>query len=126
MSIKRLLPGRWARILGWALAGVSWGTTAVAVAAGAGDSEAAAPIVPATTDDAVMAPVVSPVVQAPLPDQPASGLVVIRFAPAERPEAQVITRTVTVSAPAASSAPATRQPAATQQPAPVTVQSSGS
>jgi hypothetical protein len=121
MSLKRLLPGRWLRIIGWALAGVSWGTTAVAVAAGAGESD----VPPAPTSPTDSTPVVSeatPVAQqAPLPDPPASGLVILRFTPVERPAAQVITRTVTVSG-TASSGPA--QP--TSSPTPVTVTSGGS
>jgi hypothetical protein len=128
MSIKRLRPGRLARIVGWTTATLTWGTTAVAVAAGAvsdgEDPEVAAP--PPTAEPPQMI-VSRTTTQAPLPAQPSGGLVVIRFTPVERPEAQVITRTVTVAgqAPATASqspAPAAQQPA----PAPVTVQSSGS
>lgn len=120
MSIKRLLPGRWVRIIGWTLAGVSWGTTAVAVAAGAGQAESPAPsIVPVADTSAVTTVAQTPLSEAPLPEAPATGLVILRFTPVERPEAQVITRTVTASAPAGA-------PAASQPSAPVTVTSSGS
>lgn len=123
MSIKRLLPGRWARILGWAFAGVTWGTTAVAVAAGAGGTDAPATTLPAPIEPAVV-PAPEAATTATIPDQPAAGLVVIRFTPAPKPEAQIITRTVTVASPGGGgsvSAPPAQQPAA-----PVVVTSSGS
>lgn len=117
MSIKRLLPGRWVRIIGWTVAGVSWGTTAVAVAAGAGQPTTT-PATTATETTTTTIAVAKTAVAAALPEAPADGLVILRFTPAPRPEAQVITRTVVSSSGGGGVA---------QQPSqPVVVRSSGS
>lgn len=120
MSIRRLFPDRWARIAAWTGAAVAWGTAAVAVSA-AGPAvdtappTSAGPILPVITEPSVSAPA--------MPTPPPGGLVVIRFTPAERPAARVITQVQQADA-ATSRAPAVTAPAPPA--APPTVTSSGS
>jgi len=98
MAARRLSIGRVAAITAWTGATVAWGTAVVSVAAANPDVQA---------EDEATAPVVAPVTEtvlAPVPDMPDSGLIVVRYTPVERPEAEVIVqrRVVTV----ASSSPA--------------------
>jgi hypothetical protein len=93
--LKRLFPTRWARIVGWTIAGLSWGTTAVALAASASES-ATTPLEPISEPQSAQAPATTTTV-APLPSQPSSGLVVLRFTPVAPPPPEIITRTVTVA-----------------------------
>lgn len=118
MAPKRLPVSRLTGILAWTAASVAWGTTAIAVANEAPASDAKA------MDVARIPPVVvaQEEVLAPAPTLPESGLVVLRYTPVERPEAKVVVRTVTVSAP---SSPSSSQPAA-PPPKPTKTTSSGS
>jgi len=115
MSLRRLFPDRWARILTWTAAAVAWGTAAVAVSAAVPVSQPPDP--PATGSSQPAAPRAE-ATSAPLPETPPGGLVIIRYTPAGAPPAQVITQTVSVAG-AVASAPASSQ-------APATVASSGS
>jgi hypothetical protein len=102
--LKRLFPTRWARIMAWTAAALSWGTTAVAVAAGGPEATEAS-----TDPEPTLAPsqiVAATTTVAPLPSQPQGGLVVLRFTPVEPPPPEVITRTVTVASGGGGSAPA--------------------
>jgi hypothetical protein len=126
MGAKRLSVSRVAGIAAWTTASVAWGTAAVALSAPSPATEAPAetPQIPVPSTSVAQDQL------AALPSMPESGLIVLRYTPAERPQPTVVVRTVpaqgTSPSPAASPsapAPAAAQPAA---PAPVTEQSSGS
>lgn len=102
MSLRRLLPDRWMRIVAWTATAVVWGTAAVAASASTQGWQTATDTATANT------PTTQPsttTTGAPMPDPTSNGLVVIRFTPVERPAPQVITRTVTRSAPPAAARP---------------------
>ena len=122
MSLRRLFPDRWARILAWTSAAVAWGTAAVALATTSPAAETGPP--PPTDLPAQRATTIHTGSAPAIPLPPDGGLVVIRYTPADRPAAQVITQTLrsAAPAPAASSAPSSQAGA----PAPATVTSSGS
>lgn len=105
MIRKRFFPVRWARILAWTAATLTWGSTAVAVASRPPIDEAPSLPVPSIESQESSGSAV-------VPTMPDSGLVVIRFTPTPPPPPRVITRTVTVPQ--------------VQQPAPAAVVSSGS
>jgi hypothetical protein len=124
VSLRRLFPDRWARILAWTSAALAWGTAAVAVATTSPAAETGPPPTDVPTQRATTTHTGS---ASAIPLPPEGGLVVIRYTPADRPAAQVITQTLrsATPAPAASSAPSSQAaaPAAAPQP---TVTSSGS
>jgi hypothetical protein len=112
--IKRLFPLRWAAVAAWTAAAITWAASLLAV----GELSAAPAAViepPAAPPGARPAGTIEAVV--PVPDPPASGLVILRYTPVPPPAPQEIIRTVSVAG-------ARRQ--ATSQTAPATVQSSGS
>ena len=101
---SRLSPARILGIAAWTVASVVWGAAAVAFASKPPEAAAEPPplilALPATTTT-----------MAAVPTMPETGLVVLRYTPVARPEAEVIVREVRVSGPATSS-PA-RQPTRT-------------
>ncbi len=99
--MARLPLSRVSGIVAWTAASLTWGTATVAVA-----NEA-----PGTPEKMLDFSSVEPVVAAeevvsPLPTMPEEGLLVLRYTPAERPEAKVVVRTVTVSGSSSGKAPA--------------------
>ncbi len=97
MAPRRLPLPRIAGIAAWTAASVAWGTALVATANTVPEPEALVegsdpePVV-ATQPDEHLALV-------PVPTMPESGLVVLRYTPSEKPEAQVVVRRVVVSSP---------------------------
>ena len=91
--LKRLFPSRWARILVWTGAAVTWGTSAIAVQA----------VTQSGAAELAEEPEVAPAVQeieepvAAVPTATERGLVVIRYTPVPPPPPEVIVRTVTRS-----------------------------
>ncbi|MEN8235561.1 MAG: hypothetical protein ABFR89_11655 [Actinomycetota bacterium] len=106
MAARRLTVSRMAGIAAWTTASVTWSTAIVALA-----NSPQAPVEPATPEDVALPPPVEleQVVLEALPTMPESGLVVLRYAAAERPEAQVIVRRV-VSSSSSSAAPRSAAP----------------
>ena len=89
---KRLFPTRWARIISWTLAALTWATTGL-IAQNTPEVTEAVPVVPPPE------PPVSPVVTTvptPLPTVPDDGLVILRYTPVPPPPPQEIVRTVVV------------------------------
>lgn len=86
---KRLTASRVAGITAWSAAAVAWGTAAVALVAPA--SSTGAPVV-VLEPPSPLAPVQSSVTvpQAAFPTMPETGLVIVRYTPVERPEAEVV------------------------------------
>lgn len=116
MAPQRLPVPRIAGIVAWTAASVAWGTALVATANAVPEAEVIAegsgpdPIVVVEPDEQVAL--------APIPEMPESGLVVLRYTPSKKPEAQVVVRRVVVSSPSGGgSAP---------KKAPTKVKSSGS
>jgi hypothetical protein len=79
MSLKRLFPTRWARILTWTGAALAWGTTAVAVAATSQEATLSAGDMPADPSASTPAPSAT----ATMPDLPDGGLVILRYTPSQ-------------------------------------------
>lgn len=108
MPARRLPLSRLAGIAAWTAASVTWGTAAVALANHVPSTVGTPPQSdPPNPPSVAMLEDVLPQV----PTMPDSGLVVLRYTPAERPEAEVVVRTVVVSggsgsAPSSSSASA--------------------
>ena len=103
MAPQRLPVPRVAGIAAWTAASVAWGTALVATAN-------AVPAVEVTAEGSGPDPIVvvepeEQLVFAPVPTMPESGLVVLRYTPSEKPEAQVVVRRVVVSSPSGSTAP---------------------
>lgn len=95
--MSRLPRSRWARIGAWTGAALAWGTTIVMTQEKAsGDASADEPQL-----DAALAELPAGSV---LPNMPASGLVILRYAPIPVPEQVVVTRYVTVTVPVGSAA----------------------
>jgi hypothetical protein len=113
---SRLSPARIVGIAAWTAASVMWGAAAVAFASKPPEAAAEPPplilALPETTTTT-----------ASVPTMPESGLVVLRYTPVARPEAEVIVREVRVAGPASSS-PAASAPAS--KPKKTTTTSSGS
>ena len=120
MAPKRLPVSRVAGIIAWTAASVTWGTAVVALAnvtPEPAQSEASVDPEPVV----LIAPQAAEVL-APIPTMPDSGLVVLRYTPSEKPEAQVVVRRVVVSSPSGGGSTAASAPA----PAPTKVKSTSS
>lgn len=118
MLVKRLFPSRWARILAWTGAALAWST--VGVASVAKSSQVETLDTPGSPDPLVTTPETSTTL-AVLPDEPAGGLVIIRYQPVAPPAPEVVVRSV------AGPRVATQNPTPAQGPAPApVVRSSGS
>lgn len=122
MAPKRLPASRIAGIVAWTAASVTWGTAAIAIA-----NVTPEPPLPEASADPEPVVLIEPQaaeVLAPVPTMPESGLIVLRYTPSEKPEAQVVVRRVVVSSPSGggSSTPAASTPA----PAPTKVKSTSS
>jgi hypothetical protein len=120
MAPKRLPASRIAGIIAWTAASVTWGTAVVAIANVA--PEPPQPEASADPEPVVLIEPQAAEVLAPVPTMPESGLVVLRYTPSEKPEAQVVVRRVVVSSPSGGGSTA----AATPAPAPTKVKSSSS
>lgn len=92
--LRRLFPGRWARIVAWTGAAVAWGTSIVAVQAAAEQTATDEPVPPTPSEEPEVQEISAPL--AAIPDAPEQGLVIIRYTPVPPPPPEVITRTVTV------------------------------
>lgn len=122
MAPKRLPASRIAGIVAWTAASVTWGTAAIAIA-----NVTPEPPLPEASADPEPVVLIEPQaaeVLAPVPTMPESGLIVLRYTPSEKPEAQVVVRRVVVSSPSGggSSTPTASTPA----PAPTKVKSTSS
>lgn len=114
---SRLSPARIVGIAAWTAASVMWGAAAVAFAS-------KPPEVAAEPPPLILAlPETTTTTTASVPTMPEGGLVVLRYTPVARPEAEVIVREVRVAGPASSS-PAASAPAS--KPKKTTTTSSGS
>ncbi|MFQ5555447.1 MAG: hypothetical protein ACE5GC_08780 [Acidimicrobiia bacterium] len=92
--MRRLFPTRWAGILAWTGAAVAW---SVSLLFALTEEEAEAAQSPQPDPDAPQLSA-STTTLAPVPDLPATGLVVIRYTPVLPPPPQEIVRTVSVAA----------------------------
>lgn len=103
---KRMTASRVAGITAWSAAAVAWGTAAVAFVT-PGSSTGASTVV--MEPPPPLAPIQSSVTapQASLPAMPETGLVVVRYTPVDRPEAEVVVERRIVAA-TTPSAPAPR------------------
>lgn len=120
MSPRRLSPSRVAGIAAWTAASLAWGTAAIALSnqPTATEDLAATPQSPTPMSDETTALDSF----AGVPSMPGSGLIVLRYTPAERPEIAVVQETVNRPP-----APSAVESAPTPAPPPaVTEQSSGS
>lgn len=100
---SRLSPARIVGIAAWTAASVMWGAAAVAFAS-------KPPEVAAEPPPLILALPETTTTIASVPTMPETGLVVLRYTPVARPEAEVIVREVRVAGPASSS-PAASAPA---------------
>ena len=116
MAAKRLPVPRIAGIVAWTAASVAWGTALVATANAAPEAEDG--VEGPAPDPVVIVEPQERIVLAPVPTMPESGLVVLRYTPSEKPEAQVVVRRVVVSSPGGGSPSPAK--------APTKVKSSGS
>lgn len=116
MAIQRLPIPRIAGIVAWTAASVAWGTALVAAANTVPEPQPAAQ--ETESDSVVLMDTQESVALAPVPTMPESGLVVLRYTPAEKPVAQVVVRRVVVSSPSSGGS--------TPAKAPTKVESSGS
>lgn len=105
MIRKRFPSSRLARILGWTVAGVTWGAVALSKAVGSSPVSTPPPE-PASPEEATVAPAAEEAVAA-VPAMPAGGLTVIRVSVEDRPQPAAAPRQAVVrSTPAAASPPA--------------------
>lgn len=120
MPPKRLPIPRIAGIVAWTAASVAWGTALVAVANTISEPQ---PVAQGTEPDpVVLIDAQESIALAPVPTMPESGLVVLRYTPVAKPEAQVVVRRVVVSSPSGGGSTPAKAPAK----APTKVESSGS
>ncbi len=105
MMAKRLTTSRVTGIAAWSAAAVAWGTAAIAFVTAPSTGE----FVEVMEPPSPLAPLESSVAQpqAPFPTMPETGLVVVRYTPAERREPEVVVERRVVAA-AAPSTPAPR------------------
>ncbi|KAA3640651.1 MAG: hypothetical protein DWP92_02620 [Armatimonadetes bacterium] len=103
---KRLTASRVSGIAAWSAAAVAWGTAAVAfVTPAPSTGEPAQVMEPPSPPVPIQSSVARP--HASFPTMPETGLVIVRYTPVERPEAEVIVERRVVAA-TAPSTPAPR------------------